>query len=149
MRLIAVGGDDARLIACQRAYFAEISERFGVAFDPKAGESEDISNARQWHVLALADGGEPIGCGSLRDLGDKVGEIKRVWTAASVRGLGVASRIMDRLESAARDQGYKRVRLDTNGTLKEAQAMYRKRGYREIPRYNDNPFAQHWFEKTL
>jgi ribosomal protein S18 acetylase RimI-like enzyme len=41
------------------------------------------------------------------------------------------------------------VRLDTNGTLAEAQALYRKAGYREIERYNDNPYADFWFEKIL
>jgi len=41
------------------------------------------------------------------------------------------------------------VRLDTNGSLGEALRLYRDCGYREIPRYNHNPYAQHWFEKTL
>ena len=82
-------------------------------------------------------------------LGDKVGEIKRVWSSPALRGTGMATRIMDRLEQLAREAGYGRLRLDTNGALTEAQAMYRKRGYREIARYNDNPYAQHWFEKDL
>lgn len=47
------------------------------------------------------------------------------------------------------DVGFKRVKLDTNRTLVEAQAMYRKRGYRDIAPYNDNPYAHHWFEKAL
>ena len=41
------------------------------------------------------------------------------------------------------------MRLDTNETLTEAIALYRTSGYREIPRYNDNPHAHHWFEKAL
>ena len=41
------------------------------------------------------------------------------------------------------------VRLDTNKALVEAIAMYRSSGYREIPRFNTEPFAHHWFEKTL
>jgi hypothetical protein len=57
--------------------------------------------------------------------------------------------MMDRLEQLARDVGLGIVKLDTNGTLVEAQAMYRSRGYREIGRYNDNPYAHHWFEKAL
>ena len=132
---------------CLGEYYAELDRRFDSGFvpDPDAPEEE----YRQTTFLVARLKNNPVGCGMLRPLDHDIGEIKRVWTAASVRGLGVASRIMDRLESAARDQGCKRVRLDTNGTLKEAQAMYRKRGYREIPRYNDNPFAQHWFEKTL
>ena len=100
-------------------------------------------------MLALADGGEPIGCGSLRDLGDKVGEIKRVWVSRQARGRGIAGRLMDRLENVAKEAGFSALRLDTHGSLSEARAMYLKRGYREIARYNDNPYAQHWFEKAL
>ena len=54
-----------------------------------------------------------------------------------------------RLEDTARELGWKRVRLDTNRALKEAQTMYRKAGYHEIGRYNDNPYADYWFEKDL
>ena len=53
------------------------------------------------------------------------------------------------LEAAAREQGLTRLRLDTNRALTEAQAMYRKEGYEEVARFNDNPYAHHWFEKRL
>ena len=41
------------------------------------------------------------------------------------------------------------MRLYTNRSLAEAKAMYRGRGYVEIARYNDDPYADHWFEKQL
>ena len=41
------------------------------------------------------------------------------------------------------------MRLYTNRSLDEAKAMYRSRGYAEIARYNDDPYANHWFEKRL
>jgi ribosomal protein S18 acetylase RimI-like enzyme len=99
-------------------------------------------------VVARLDG-EPVGCGGLKTLDAATGEIKRVWTAASARGIGVAGRIMQRLEELAKEQGFTRLRLDTNKSLTEAQALYRKLGYREIGRYNDNPYASHFFEKLL
>ena len=85
----------------------------------------------------------------LRQIGSGVGEIKRMWVSPDARGMGVARRILARLEQAARENGWTLVRLDTNRTLAEAQLMYRKAGYREIPRYNDNPYADYWFEKEL
>ena len=148
MKLVEVAGDDAMLAICQNAYFSEISERFGVSFDPHAGESDDLSQARQWHVLAM-DGEVSLGCGSLRDLGDGIGEVKRVWVSGAARGRGVAGQVMTWLEAKGAEAGFFTLRLDTHGSLIEAQAMYRKRGYREIVRYNDNPYAQHWFEKAL
>jgi ribosomal protein S18 acetylase RimI-like enzyme len=41
------------------------------------------------------------------------------------------------------------VRLETNRTLNEAIALYRSAGYHEVDRFNDEPYAHHWFEKRL
>jgi len=41
------------------------------------------------------------------------------------------------------------LRLDTNSALNEAQALYRKLGFAAIERFNDNPYAHHWFAKRL
>jgi ribosomal protein S18 acetylase RimI-like enzyme len=53
------------------------------------------------------------------------------------------------LEARALEGGARTVRLETNRTLTEAIAMYRKAGYVEVPAFNDEPFAHHWFEKPL
>jgi hypothetical protein len=41
------------------------------------------------------------------------------------------------------------MRLDVRGDLIEARAMYARLGYREMPCFNDHPYAEHWFEKRL
>jgi hypothetical protein len=41
------------------------------------------------------------------------------------------------------------IRLETNHVLEEAIALYRGAGYAEVPRFNDEPYAHHWFEKRL
>jgi hypothetical protein len=57
--------------------------------------------------------------------------------------------MLDALEREAAALGHGSVRLYTNRALTEAKALYRARGYVEIPRYNDDPYANHWFEKHL
>jgi GNAT superfamily N-acetyltransferase len=94
-------------------------------------------------------GGQPAGCGALKTLDPGVGEIARVWVDRPHRGLGLGARLLAALEEQAVVLGHRTVRLDTNRALDEAQAMYRSRGYVEIQRYNDNPYANHWFEKAL
>jgi DNA-binding MarR family transcriptional regulator len=135
---------------CLEQYFAELAVRFEEGFDPGKGghDPADMVPPAGWLLVARLEG-EPIGCGVLKRLDDGVGEIKRVWTAPAARGLGVAGRLMDRLEALAREEGLGLVRLDTNKALGEAQAMYAKRGYAAIARYNDNPYAHHWFEKRV
>jgi ribosomal protein S18 acetylase RimI-like enzyme len=93
--------------------------------------------------------GDPVGCGGIRTLSAGIGEIKRMWLSPEVRGLGVGRRLLAELERAAIGRKLRIVRLDTNGSLAEALHLYRASGYRKIPAYNENPYAQHWFEKTL
>jgi GNAT superfamily N-acetyltransferase len=93
--------------------------------------------------------GEPVGCGALKFHGDEPTELKRMWVAPTVRGLGVGRRLLGELEARAVANGSHTIHLDTNGTLTEAIAMYRSAGYREIDPFNAEPHADHWFAKTL
>lgn len=135
--------------ACIDAYLHELNERFETGFDPTRGPSadpEELVAPAGLFLVARLDG-QPIGCGALKVTGRGVGEIKRMWVAPSARGLGVAQRLLDALEAHAVEFGLDVLQLDTNRTLVEARAMYTRNGYLEIPRYNDNPYADHWFEK--
>ncbi len=143
--------DSAGARWCLDQYFAELARRFDAGFDPANGnmlEPAEMTPPAGWLVVARLDG-EPVGCGALKRLDVRLGEVKRVWIAPRARGTGVASRIMGELEALAREAGFSAVRLDTNRTLTEAHALYRKLGYGEIARYNANPYAHHWFEKAL
>jgi GNAT superfamily N-acetyltransferase len=142
-------GADAR--RCLDAYFRELAARFESGFDADADASASVADMTPpsgLFVIARLDG-EAVGCGGFKRVGKATGEIKRVWTAPSARGMGVARRMLRALEAAAREAGVKTLRLDTNRALTEAHALYRSEGYREIARFNDNPYADHWFEKRL
>ena len=67
----------------------------------------------------------------------------------SARGIGLARRLLAELEERARAAGAPAVQLDTNRTLTEAIALYRKLGYVEVEPFNDEPYAHHWFHKEL
>lgn len=90
-----------------------------------------------------------IGCGGVLRLDDETAEIKRMWIDPDWRGLGLAGRLLAHLETTALEMHKARVVLDTNESLSEAIAMYGRFGYTPIERYNDNPYAHHWFEKHL
>ena len=72
-----------------------------------------------------------------------------MWTAPAARGRGVARSILRTLEAVALARGHTTLQLETNRTLAEAQSLYRSAGYREVEAFNDEPYAHHWFEKTL
>jgi DNA-binding MarR family transcriptional regulator/GNAT superfamily N-acetyltransferase len=140
---------DAR--RCLDAYFAELDRRSESGYDPAAGVSAEPHELRPpAGVLLVAYlHTEPVGCGALKNRPHAPSEIKRMWVDDSVRGLGIGRRLLAELEARASDHGVRAVRLETNGNLTEAIAMYRDAGYVEVPAFNDEPFAHHWFEKTL
>ena len=91
----------------------------------------------------------PIGCVALKGTDKAYAEIKRLWTAPAARGMGLAHRLMDEIEVRAKALGIATLRLDSNRALHEAVAFYRKRGWSEIDRYNDDPYPDLFFEKHL
>jgi GNAT superfamily N-acetyltransferase len=72
-----------------------------------------------------------------------------MWIAESARGLGLGRRMLGELEAWATGHGARALRLETNRALTEAIALYRSAGYAEVPAFNDEPFADHWFEKRV
>jgi DNA-binding MarR family transcriptional regulator/GNAT superfamily N-acetyltransferase len=134
---------------CLGHYFAELAERFEEGFDPGDPLPPDELVPPRGAFLLVRFNGQPAGCGVVLTLGPGVGEIKRMWVDGAHRGLGLGARLLHALEEQSAALGHTRVRLDTNRALAEAKAMYRSHGYTAISRYNDNPYANHWFEKPL
>jgi GNAT superfamily N-acetyltransferase len=136
--------------SCLASYFGELDARFDGGFDPRraipAGAAQLTEPAGLFLIARLRD--EPIGCGGAKLHGDWA-EVKRMWVAPSARGLGVGRRLLDEIERHARERGVRVARLETNRRLREAAALYRSAGYREIAPYNAEPYAHHWFEKRL
>jgi len=136
---------------CLRSYFDELAERFDSGFDPAAGipasDAEMTPPSGLLLVASLHD--EPVGCGAVIFHGEDPAHLRRMWVDPAVRGLGLGRRLLAELERHATAGGAGAVRLETNRNLGEAIAMYRTAGYREVPAFNDEPYAHHWFEKKL
>jgi DNA-binding MarR family transcriptional regulator/N-acetylglutamate synthase-like GNAT family acetyltransferase len=141
--------DDARW--CIRQYFLELNRRFDAGFDPRRSISATESELRPPAGLLVVARlkGTPIGCGALKFHGRAPAELKRMWVAPEARGLGLGRRLLVDLERRARKAGARVVRLETNRSLTEAIQLYRASGYREVDAFNDEPYADHWFEKRL
>jgi DNA-binding MarR family transcriptional regulator/GNAT superfamily N-acetyltransferase len=146
VRAVDPAHPDAQL--CLREYFVELGRRFETGFDPALSIPAELHELRPpagvFLVATLRS--EPVGCGGLKFHGDEPTELKRMWVADSVRGLGIGRRLLSELESRA---GVGVVRLETNKALTEAISLYRSAGYREVDAFNEEQYAHHWFEKRL
>jgi|SRR4051794_23349363 len=168
-RLVAAMGDVERLLtaalvairpvdpehpdarSCLRRYFAELGRRSKDGYDPARGVSAEPHELRApagcLLIAYLRD--EPVGCGAVKHRPGGPSDVKRMWVAETARGLGIGRRMLAELEACAVRSGADVARLETNRALTEAIALYRSAGYVEVPAFNDEPFADHWFEKRL
>lgn len=151
VEITAEDPSSAEAQGCLEQYFGELAARFRGGYDRGADGSAAVHDfAPPGGCLLIARlFAEPIGCGALRTLQPGVAEIKRMWISPRARGLGIGRRLLNELERVARRRKMRAVRLDTNEVLAEALQLYRSAGYRETERFNDNPYAHHWFEKVL
>jgi DNA-binding MarR family transcriptional regulator/GNAT superfamily N-acetyltransferase len=140
---------DARY--CLAEYVAELNRRSTRGFDPTVGATalphEVRPPAGRFFVAYLH--GEAVGCGAVKHHPDAPAEIKRMWIAPEARGLGLGRRLLEALEKCAREGGARIAHIETSAVLSEALSLYRSAGWAEVPRFNDEPFADHWLEKEL
>ena len=108
--------------------------------DPRANhfslDAGEVAPGRGAFLVAWSDD-EAAGCGAIRRLDDDSAEIKRMYVAAEQRGRGVGRCILDALEGEARRLGVRRIVLETGNRQTRALALYRARGFAEIPAYGE------------
>lgn len=136
---------------CLRSYFTELRERFETGFDPARSLLPDAGELKPPRGLFLVARlhGEPVGCAGLKLPAGAPAEIKRMWVAPRARRLGLGRRFLAELEARAAQHGRDVLRLDTNKALGAAIGLYHSCGFQEVPAFNDEPYAHHWFEKRI
>ncbi len=137
----------SELLAEMRIELNEVYESFDRLDNPPL-EPAELRSPGGAYVVGF-DRDEAVAGGGVRHLADGVGEIKRMFVRPAARSRGMAGDLLAALEDAARSLGYDTVRLDTGPKQRHALRLYRRAGYVEVPRYNDNPFACFWGEKRL
>ncbi|MFD0856902.1 GNAT family N-acetyltransferase [Actinomadura adrarensis] len=135
----------------QREYLSWCGERFaaeyGFVFEDRGSslaahereftrELPRLLGARGRLVVARSDS-EVVGMGALKPVDERVGEIKRMYVRPQVRGQGVGRAILETLVADARVLGYDVARLETATFMCDAQALYRARGFKEIPKFEN------------
>jgi putative acetyltransferase len=134
-------------IAQTRELFLEYAKSLGFSlcfqnFDTElAGLPGDYAPP-EGRLLLTEWQGQLAGCGALHKLETDICEMKRLYLRPEFRGKGIGRTIAERLIAEAREIGYQRMRLDTVApVMKDAGAMYRRLGFKEIAPYRENPMA--------
>lgn len=86
-------------------------------------------------VIICYDGCIPIGCASMKYFDDESYEIKRVFIKKKYRGRGLSKRMLQELESIAKERKIVKLILETGKSLEPAIGLYRDIGYKVIENY--------------
>lgn len=135
---------EPELIEVARELFVEYQTELGLDLGFQGFQEELASLPGKYAgpkgalVLAMIEG-EYAGCGALRDLGEGIAEIKRLYIRPAYRRRGMAKLISVALIERAKKLGYRRIRLDTLRRLAGAFELYESLQFQEIPPYNYNP----------
>lgn len=106
------------------------------------------------HVVVAYEDDIPVGCGAIKEYSGEpmqATEVKRMYVAKDKRNRGIASRVLNELETWAKELNYKLCVLETGKRQPDAVQLYTKNGYRVIPNYGqyvgmDNSVC---FEKAI
>ena len=118
--------------------------------DDEAKTLADLQHSQLGFLLAEVDE-QAAGCVLLRPLPALASatECKRLFVAPEFRGQHLADLLMDAAEAQALAAGLGWMYLDSKPEFAAALAIYRRRGYLECPRYNDNAQATIFLRKSL
>jgi len=132
---------------------ARHEEATGQVVDPESQLHQTVSHIDEFlgpdgrFIAAQNSNGDLIGMVLLHRIANGKGEIKRLFVRPQARGTGLATRLMDRLETEAREMGLIALYLDTSSGLREAINFYAVRGFNEAPfdptSVQDPEIAQH------
>lgn len=82
-----------------------------------------------------------VGMVAMRPRGGGRSEMKRLYVRPAARGTGLGRHLADAIIHAARQAGYREMCLDTLPTMRDAQRLYQRLGFRDMPPYYDSPVA--------
>jgi putative acetyltransferase len=139
-----------------RSLFLEYGSSLGFSlcfqsFDEELKNLPGAYGPPDGRLLLAHCSGHAAGCIALRKLDTGICEMKRLYVRPGDRGLGLGRMLVERLIAEARAIGYERMRLDTiESAMKDAIALYRKMGFREIAPYSKVPIESAlWMELVL
>lgn len=137
------------------AFYQKCFTDFGWAYEPR-GRHWDTANIRQAYMdggcmWCLYENSELVGTVAIRtiDKTNNVAELKRLYLLKEYQGLGYGKLLFETALDYAIKGGYARICADTRNDRNASRHLMTTHGFREVSKYNDNQFAELFFELDL
>lgn len=125
-------------------------EHVNVIKEQRSPKGNCLNNLDKFkYVLICYKEEKPVGCIALKIIDDITGEIGRVFVLPEERHNKIATKLFDEIESIAKKERLKYLRLDTYKRFEGAVKLYKNRGYQEIKSYLDYSPYSLCMKKTL
>ncbi len=136
-------------------FFEACASELGWAYEPQ-GRHSDMTDVRNSYMRSgcfwcLYEGQKLIGTVAVRtiDPANKTAELKRLYLLGAYHGKGYGDMLFKTALAYAAQAGFAKICADTRKDRSASQHLMRKHGFKEAPRYNDNRFAELFFELEL
>ena len=132
----AKSADFRALAAMLDAYYFELVGDIQLRYaEPNRPENMDA-------LAVVYENGTPIACGAWKAVDRQTAELKRIYVLPEHRRRGIASRMIQQLESHAAFHGYRQMILETATTTLDSQRLYLDLGYRRVAYYGSPAGAE-------
>lgn len=131
-------------------FFETCFTALGWGYEPR-GRHADIAQygkdgSRMW---CLFEGDRIIGAAAVRVIAPGIAEMKRLYVLPEYQGMGHGRMLFETALRYATDQGHQKIRLDTRTDRDASRHLIESHGFKPIPAYNDNAYAELFYELEL
>lgn len=146
--LVAIGGagspsqdvEAVRDIFLQ--YISFIEDYLGQSIGFQNTEEEFKTFPSMYRALFIARlNGQPVGACGLKAFAPDISELKRLYVLSAGRGHNLGERLTRAAIEYSAKAGFSKIYLDTDPGLTQANSIYERLGFADIPRYYDNPMG--------
>lgn len=154
MDKIIIANTDAEYAAAS-ALFQEYAAWLGIDlcfqnFDEELLQLREMYGLPAGSILLYKEEGAFAGCVAIRDKGEGICELKRMYLRPEFQKRGIGKALLEKALALAKDLGYKKIRLDTLASMAPAINLYKAAGFYNIEAYYFNPESNAvYFEKEL
>jgi ribosomal protein S18 acetylase RimI-like enzyme len=150
VRIEALDPTDPRSQAAVTQFLNEMVERVGAdVLEIDVAQEAREDSGKNFFVVALDDRDNVVGCGSLRQVELKVGQIHRLWVNQVLRGRSIGRRMLSALEGAGAVAGFEFIRLEVYEALTEAVLLFETSGYTQVEPWEVSPPDLKAYQKQL
>lgn len=86
-------------------------------------------------VIVAYDNDIPVGCASFKQFDEECAEVKRVFLREDYRGMGISKKLMELIETYAKEKGFQYLIVETGKPMTTAINLYQSIGFQTIPNY--------------